>query len=119
MRLKSFGLRLRDRYRDWTILVSIDKTDTETYDTQSKASRLKLKSSLKAKIETITEIKNKHKEDKLSNQVKVVSCFIEPSLNESLSFRDFWKSVSAFETETLGSQSQFRERDWETADGRD
>ena len=71
----------------------------------------------KAKIETDAETKSKHQEEKLSNQVKIVLCFIEISLNESL--RDFCKSVSDFETETLRSQSQFWDRDWETADGRD
>ena len=65
--LKSFGLRLRDRYQDWKSLVSIDETDTKTDDTQSQASRPRLKSSLKAKIETDTETKSKHKEEKLSN----------------------------------------------------
>ena len=60
----------------------------------------------KAKIETDAETKSKHQEEKLSNQVKIVLCFIEISLNESLSSRDrdFCKSVSAFETETLRSQ---------------
>ena len=67
----------------------------------------------KAKIET----KSKHQEEKLSNQVKIVLCFKETSLNESLSSRDrdFLKLVSAFET--LRIQSQFR--DQETADDRD
>ena len=57
----------------------------------------------KAKIETDAETKSKHQEEKLSNQVKIVLCFIEISLNESLSSRDrdFWKSVSASETEIL------------------
>ena len=69
----------------------------------SQALRPKLKRDLKAKINT--ETKSKRKEEKLSNLVKIVLCFIEISLNESL--RDFCKSVSAFETETLRSQSQF------------
>ena len=69
--------------------------------------RLKLqdrdwKGGLKAKIETDTETKSKHKEEKLSNQVKIVLCFIETSLNDSLHSRDrdIRKSVSAFETKT-------------------
>ena len=66
-RLKSFGLRLRDQYRDWQILVSIDETDTETNDTQSQASRPRLKRGLIAKIETDTKNKSKHKEENLSN----------------------------------------------------
>ena len=57
------GLRLRDRYRDSKILMSKDETDTKTSDTQSQASRLRLKRGLKAKIETNTE----KKEEKLSH----------------------------------------------------
>ena len=30
-----------------------------------------------------------------------------------------WKSVSAFETETLRSQSKFKDLDWETPYGRE
>ena len=92
---------------------SLDKTDTETNDTRSEA--LRLKRSLKAKIKTNTETDCKRKEEKLSNQVKIVPCFIEKSLNESLSSRDqdFYQLVSAFETETetLKSRSQFRDQD--------
>ena len=51
---------------------------------------------LKAKVETNTKTKSKHKEEKLSNPVEIVSCFIETSINESL----------VVETETFGSQSQ-------------
>ena len=95
----------------------VSRNHTETNDTQSQASRPRLKRGSIAKIKTDTGTKSKHKEEKLSNQVKIVLCFKETSLNESLSSRDrdFLKLVSAFET--LRSQSQFRDR--ETADGRD
>ena len=50
----------------------MDETSIETNDTQCQASRPRLKQGLKDKIEINTETRNKHKKEKLSDQVKIV-----------------------------------------------
>jgi len=73
----------------------MDETNTKTNDTQSQALRQRLKGDIKD-IETDSKTKNKHKEEKLTNQAKIV----EMSLNESqfLTIRDRPLDV---ETESL------------------